>query len=202
MYKIILACLTLTGFTHAAAIISKLETVEPSLYVSGTVTGGGDITIWAGKLVFDKFDAFCSDPFKDIAVGDTVSYVTSNWQSVPHGETTARIIAMYLGSNKTPMDAAAAQWAIWKELENDGSDFGTGAVRITSNQSELVAMASQYLQGNGAFQPASVLFLESATKQDMVAFNFSISAVPEPTPTALLLCFLVTGFSLTRNRKH
>jgi len=131
--------------------------------------------------------------------GETIAYTPVAYWDKPHGDTVARIVSMYLHSIQTPLEAASAQWAIWEIMANEGNNLAAGGVRINASQSSIVARGTAYLTQYNGYTPASVQFMESPTRQDMVAFD-STSAIPEVTPNAALL-FAIAISSLTYRRR-
>jgi len=189
--KKLLILLTLSGalnLLNASTITATLQSVSPSLTVSGSFVEGQTKDIWSGQLNFNEFSAFCSNPYLEIYLNETVTYTTVPVESLIYGKDVAQVVSMYLSSPQDALNAAGAQWAIWSLIGGEG-------VSISPGQSTSI-VAGQYLKDYYLYSPANVTFLSSPTVQGMVSFT----SVPEPS-TALTV-FALGSFGLFINRKR
>ena len=185
--KNIITALALVGVANAASITTTLESVSPMLTVSGTFNGGQPQDVWSGRLNFSTFEAFCSDPYKEIDLGETVTYTTVPLTSVTWGTDVSRIVSEYLASPQDPSNAAAAQWAIWCVIGGQG-------VAVTPGQA-TATLTGEYLDHFSEYSPADVTLLQSATRQNMVAIT------PIPEPAAFVSLLLAAALILRRKRQ-
>jgi hypothetical protein len=200
----LLCGIVLFSCAHGQQVTATFSTVNPYLAIQGTHDGGATtLTYASGVMVFSGFSAFCDDVSQSIEYNDTVHYQVVSASSVSHSDLYARIISLYLASDRSALEASAAQWAIWETL-TDGEinpSFSTGLTRITdSSASNVIAKAMTYLSRAPSQSAANVTFLSSPTKQDMIAFNLNFNAIVIPEPHVSIAAVLGLLPMLRRRR--
>lgn len=185
----------------AQTLSVSLESVTPSETISGSFTGaGGFSNRIAGVLVFDYADAFCVEPLQ--SVSGSVTYDIQPYNSLANADSIARILGTYLGSSKSSLEAASAQWAIW-EIVGDGIssrsfrngntqiyfDRRTGVLRESIERRALEYYDLSQLLSTPA---ASFVYATNPTSQNVV---FMI-----PEPSSVMLGILSVSALLIRRR--
>lgn len=177
---------------------ATLVDVSPGLSVNGTLDDGAFVQNYeSGVLRFAEFDAFCVEPLESLSYGETLVYDIQNPGTLANYDTIARLIGGYLASSQTNEHAAAVQWAIWETTSETLSSPSalTGNVRITTPAGDsIAALANSYLLNANSFAPASLVYLTSAGRQDVVSWN----VVPEPASVGLAA---LSGLLLLRRRR-
>ena len=167
---------------HGQTLEAVYLNSNPSQTVSGSFNGGASYTSYvSGLMNFDKFQAFCVDPDQRIYTNEAVIYTIQNPATLTEEGAISRIVGGYYASAQTSLDAAGAQWAIWEVLK-DGShspSFSSGLDRLQNPSSSVATRAMDYLNHLSTLPAAPLMYLTSATRQDM------ITMVPEPAATLL-----------------
>ncbi len=186
--RIVGALICSTFALTAQTLNVSLTSVTPSETISGSFTGaGGFANRLAGVLVFDYADAFCVEPLQ--SVSGVVTYDVQSYNSLPNADSIARVLGAYLGSSKTSLEAASAQWAIW-EIVGDGIgsrsfrngntqiffDRRTGVLRESIERRALEYYDLSQLLSTPA---ASFVYATNPTSQNVVFM------IPEPSSSLL-----------------
>jgi Tfp pilus assembly protein PilZ len=165
-------------FMQAASITTTLNAINPNTPSQGTFVGGGFNSVYAGVLNFTStayltFDAFCIEPNESISLGQTVTYNIEALNS-PERIQVARVMAVYLASDRSSLQAQGAQWAIWELLLDNKIDLSKNVVKLPAGR--VREFANTYLTTFENYAPAdNLVWLTSDNIQDMVAI------VPEPS---------------------
>jgi hypothetical protein len=171
--------------------------VAPGLPVHGTFYGSDPLDLPSGVSSFGNMKAFCVEPTEPLEYGESLVYQIQDSASLANHDTISKLVGGFLASPQDERHAAAVQWAIW-EVVLDGVDapsFATGQSRIVGDASQDIALlASDYLANVSSYSPASLTYLTSATRQDVVTW----SAVPEPSSAGLIS---LSGLMLLRRRR-
>lgn len=177
-------------------LTATLTEISPGLAVSGTYGGGAFESIPSGVLKFTDFDAFCVQPLEVLSYGQTLEYVIQDPSSLDNRETIARLIGGYLANpDRTNVDAAAVQWAIWEVvMEPNDKNLFSGSVSIGPDDVAVANLANQYLANSLNFAPVSLVYLTNSSYQDVVSWN----VIPEPSTAGLAV---VSGLLLLRRRR-
>jgi len=116
--------------------------------------------------------------------GNSVRYTIQPNTALPNYSTIAKIFGGYFqGSLQTPVDAAAAQWAIWEVLQDGvaSPSFASGGVQIQdAANSAVAARAMEYLNNLGSLPAIEVIYATNATRQDQLFVT-----IPEVSGLAL-----------------
>jgi hypothetical protein len=189
-----------SAHSNAQNLTATFLTESPAQSVLGTLPLEGNTYTYynSGVAHFNRFDAFCVDPYQSIYYNETVVYNVQNPSTLANSGTISRLVGGYLASDRTSLDAAAAQWAIW-EVVADGVNspsLSTGLVKIAPSDAAVAAKAESFLANVNSYTPAHITYLTSATRQDMITI---CTCVPEPG-TALLSAFGALGLLVRRRR--
>ena len=179
-------------------LTARLDGISNGLSVNGTLDNGSFIQDYpSGVLDFTDFDAFCVEPQQSIAFGETLVYQIQSPLSLANSDLIARIIGGFLASSKSNLQAAAAQWAIWK-ITNEpvlGRSLQEGNVRIMPLSEDAAVLGNQFLANIDTYTPVSLVYLTNETHQDVVTWN----VVPEPASAGLAA---LSGLLLLRRRRR
>lgn len=171
---------------NGQTLSAKLINNSPGMAVTGTISDEAVLNSYpAGVLNFENFGAFCVEPNQPIVYGETLVYDIQDPTTLANVETISRLIGGYIKSDKTALDAAAVQWAIWETTSEllPIHSLDTGNVRISSTASgDVATLANQYLNNVNSYSPATLTYLTNSTSQNIVTWN----VVPEPGSAALL----------------
>src|SRR5690606_3951737 len=88
--------------------------ISPAVKVNGSFDGDFFMDYPSGLSVFNEFQAFCVDPLQSLSYGESVTYEVQDISDLASSLIIARLIGGYLASERTDLDAAAVQWAIWE----------------------------------------------------------------------------------------
>lgn len=166
---------------NAQSLPAQLIDISPGASVNGTFNNGLSVVdLYSGEMRFQEFNAFCVEPQQGISYGESLVYQVQDAALLQNSAQIAKLIGAYLASSRTGQDAAAVQWAIWEmatETASGSPSLLDGNVRINVPASEAIAtLGNQYLANINNFSPASISYLTSGTRQDVVTWNL----VPEP----------------------
>lgn len=179
--------------------------------VSGTVNDGSFEQAWpSGVMRFEEiskatpFQAFCIEPTQAISYGEELTYQVQDPTTLASYDTIARLVGGYQESSGTALDAAAVHWAIWEVTSEVQSPVSLldGNVRITNlgtSPNQAVAdLGNAYLANVASFEPADVVVLTNADRQDVIAWGSPFRKVPEPGTMVLVA---LSGLGLLRRRR-
>ncbi len=170
--------------------------INPGIVSLGTLSGDPVTEIEAGLRQFDKFTAFCTDPFGPITYGETTVYEIQNPINLKGLGTIQRILdGFYNHSAQTALDAAGAQWAIWEAIQDDAGSpsFDVGLAQLDSSASDVATRALDYYAALPSYRKLPVQHLVHPDRQDMII------VVPEPAAASLLAATL--GLLCLRRRR-
>jgi hypothetical protein len=144
---------------HSQTFDTTLLEVVPGLESNGTIVGDSGFKMWrAGVSRFEDltFEAFCVEPSVGQDYGDMVTYTVQDIGDLSNNVLIARIVGGYLDAEKTDINAAAFQWAIW-EVTNELSaayDLLAGDVRLEDSldypDSEAIALLGNMILSNAS----------------------------------------------------
>jgi hypothetical protein len=190
---------------QAQNLSTELLGFSPTQQVMGTINGnaapGQEYT--SGVMKYQDFtnstlfDAFCVQPSVLMSINDLPTYLIQDISLLPNSYQISLLVDLYLTSNKTSVDAAAVQWAIW-EITNETTlpsySLLDGNVQVYSPTGQAT-VADSYLADMKTLALAntvptvSLVYLTNNTYQNVVSWN----VVPEPGTAGLMvisaLCF-------------
>jgi hypothetical protein len=175
---------------------TTFDTLLPGQNVTGTWDNGLTVNDYpAGELQFSNLNAFCAEPGVLIGSGPLIYNIQSP-SSLANYDTISRLVGGYLASTGSDAEAAGFQWAIW-EVTNEVLlpwNLFDGNVNISPVSASTATLANNYLSNVSSFTPAEIVYLTSATSQNIVAWNI----VPEPSSLGLVV---LSGVFLLRRRR-
>ena len=178
---------------------ATFNSASPQGSPQGTLNGNTSNQI-AGVLNFtdtdsNVFNAFCVEPSQYISYNQVIIYQIVDPTTLKSYDTVARLVGGYLTSNQDANHAVAVQWAIWEIMDETANTMtlDSGTVNL-SNPSTVRTIANTYLANVNSYAPANIVYLTSATRQDVVSWN----AVPEPASAGLAL---LSGLLLFRRKR-
>lgn len=167
--------------TLGVTLEATLLDFGPNLPVKGVIDKDYGLDGPNGEWRFDKFDAFCVDPFQILVFNEAVVYTIQDPATLAEVGAVQRILGGYYATPMSNLDAAGAQWAIWEAIFDGTSNptFAAGSVRLNEPTSAVAQRALDYLTNLATLPEVEVLYLTSPTRQDM------ITVVPEPAAGVL-----------------
>jgi hypothetical protein len=175
---------------QSQSLTTQFIEINPSIPVNGSVNGSYFMDYPSGVALFSDFQAFCVEPLQDLSYGETVTYDIQDVSSLANSLIIAKLIGGYLKSGQTAEDAAAVQWAIWEVVaeqsltrsHDDGNvRISPGDLTVNPHGPTIAALGNQYLSKIDSFDPVTLTFLHSDTRQDVVTWQ----VVPEPATAGL-----------------
>jgi len=212
--KLLLCAVGFASFLFTEKAQSQSLTVQfveinPNVAVNGSVSGNHFMDYPSGVAVFKEFNAFCVEPLQDLSYGETVTYDVQDAGTLNNSITIARLIGGYLQSitpgqtqEEAALHAAAVQWAIWEVVaeHSSSSSLGDGNVVIGADSptnphgSTIAALGNDYLSKIDSFDPVTLTFLHSDTRQDVVTWE----VIPEPATAGLAALSMLVMFRRRR----